>query len=272
MIKSVVPKYFAIWVMLTMGLVSADGSKRGPIKIFDGQPKVLVVHGYSTSFRWPDLLGKLIRERFGDSCPIVVRKATKGGTPIAGWMDVAVGTRKAPWIGILSPILQESGKTPVVVLAQQSLQRVFGDSYEGIRSGGDSIRIVQGSNVFERYCDLLLDEGADLIFVASHIYKHPMEPEIGNERLALARFLERGTPNVKAGPELWVPSKEVYPIYYAEDRLHPGPELESIIAQEWFRSLLVHDGLESVDTFREAEDVSRDVVPVQQRRRSLSNE
>ena len=36
--------------------VSAQQSSNRGLKLFDGEPKALVVNGYSTSFQWPKIL------------------------------------------------------------------------------------------------------------------------------------------------------------------------------------------------------------------------
>ena len=77
-----------------------------------------------------------------------------------------------------------------------------------------------------------------------HIYKHPMEPQIGNERLALAELMRRKVPGLVAGPDVWTPTKERYPQAFAADKVHPNNLGAEIMAQKWFETLLKHDGLE----------------------------
>ena len=67
-----------------------QGSDHG-IRIFDGKPKTIIVNGYSTSFHWPSLLQKELDEMHGGKRVLTVIPATKGGTPIAKWMDVETG-------------------------------------------------------------------------------------------------------------------------------------------------------------------------------------
>ena len=215
-------------------------------KILDGKPKRLVVHGYSTSYVWPGLLQKKLdryfQENGGGESPVRVESAVRGGTPVAGWIDVRTGEPKPPWAEITTPKLQ--GDTPVVVLCQQSLQRTYGPSAEGIRGPFDAERIHFGADAMEKYVKLLKKDGAGLIFYAYHIYKHPMEPAIGNERYALEALLKRGIPGVLAGPDVWAATKKSYPEAFTEDRLHPNDLGSEIMAQLWFETLLKHDGLE----------------------------
>ncbi|MHC4741763.1 MAG: alpha/beta hydrolase fold domain-containing protein [Planctomycetota bacterium] len=210
------------------------------IRIFDGKAKTIIVNGYSTSFKWPRLLQAKLDEFTGGERVLTVKPATKGGTPIARWMDIETGKPKKPWLDILRPRIQE-GDEPVIVLAQQSLQWCFGQRTEGIRDANDTERIKRGADVLEEYVGLLKEDGADLVFVAMHIYKHPMEPEIGNERLALAELLKRKIPNVHAGPDVWKPTKAYYPEAFAGDKVHPNDEGAEVMVRKWFETLLRHD-------------------------------
>jgi len=144
---------------------------------------------------------------------------------------------------VLRPRLRESEDKPVIVLAQQSLQWAFGDRRAGIRDADDAERIKQGADALEKYVRLLKKNGADLVFVAMHIYKHPMEPEIGNERLALAELIKRKIPDVHAGPDVWTPTKEKYPEAFARDKVHPNELGAALMAEKWFETLLKYDSL-----------------------------
>jgi hypothetical protein len=213
------------------------------IKILSGKPRLIVVNGYSTSFRWPKILqGKL--DRFFDGKRAVeVVSATRGGTPVAKWIDVKTGKPLPAWSRVTGA-LKRKGDRPAIVLAQQSLQWAFGDRRAGIRGPKDTEHIKQGADILEKYVRLFFRDGADLVFVAMHIYKHPMEPEIGNERLALAELAKRKIANFHAGPDVWTPTKAVYPRGFASDRVHPGDAANAIMAQLWFEALLKHDGLD----------------------------
>jgi len=226
-----------------VGVLVLAASAEAKMKIFDGQAKTLIVNGYSTSFKWPAVLQtKLDRYAWGKS-PIRVVPATKGGTPIAKWLDVKTGEPLKSYLQIVRPKLRaDSG--PVIVLAQQSLQWAFGERTAGIRSADDKERIAAGADVLEKYVKLLKKDGAELVFVAMHIYKHPMEPQIGNERLALAELMKRKIPGAAAGPDVWQPTKELYPKAFAADMVHPNALGTELMAQKWFETLLKYDGLE----------------------------
>ena len=231
-------------VLLTAVVLADESSKSSELKIFDGKPRLIVVNGYSTSFRWPDVLQRKLNKFAEGKNPIEVIKATRGGTPIAKWIDVTTGEPLEAWQHVRTA-LGKKGQRPAIVLAQQSLQWAFGRRIEGIRSERDADRIQQGADAIQKYAKLLLKDGADAVFIAMHIYKHPMEPEIGNERLALAEVMKRKIAAVHAGPDVWQPTKEHYPNAFARDKVHPNAIGAEIMAQKWFEALLAHDGLEA---------------------------
>ena len=180
---------------------------RPVLKIFSGAPRLIVVNGYSTSFQWPAMLQRKLDRYFEGKRVIEVKRALKGGSPIATWIDVETGKPLEPWKR-LRQALKAKGDRPAIVLAQQSLQGAFGRRRAGIRSKDDKERITRGTDILERYVRLFHADGADLVFVAMHIYKKPMEPEIGNERLALAELAKRKVPNFHPGPDVWTPDEQ----------------------------------------------------------------
>lgn len=230
-------------VVLMFGLVSPIlaqlSSVPTPAGLLDGTPRVLVVNGYSTSARWPRILQQKIDHLLRPGV-VEVRSAIKGGTPIAGWLDVDTGKRLRPWNQILQPNLQDDRNRPVVVLAQQSLQWVFDRRFEGIRDADDGERIQRGATALKIYADALLEDGADEVLIATHIYKHRMEPEIGNESFALDALLKRKPPQISRGPDVWTPTERNYPRVFARDRVHPNHLGSEIMAQLWFETLLSH--------------------------------
>lgn len=230
-------------LLLLIALSTVSATETEPFKIFSGEPRLIVVQGYSTSNHWPHLLRRKLDRLFGERHEIEVRSALRGGTPIAKWMDVQTDERLKPWIERIQPALKSKGERPAIVLCQQSLQWVFGERTQGIRDPDDAERIKFGADVIGSYVDHLLSDGADRIFIAMHIYKHPMEPEIGHERLALARYLARNVPQVHAGPDVWLPTRDHYPRAFDPDGLHPGSIGIEIMAQLWFETLLEHDDL-----------------------------
>jgi hypothetical protein len=70
-----------------------------------------------------------------------------------------------------------------------------------------------------------------------------MEPEIGNERLALAELMRRSPSGIFAGPDVWTPTSKQHPLAFDTDRVHPNYIGAEIMAHYWFKSLLAREGL-----------------------------
>lgn len=266
-------------LLITTAVFAAEPQAPPRQLVLDETPKLFVVNGYSTSFQWPRFLQRKLDRHFGRRV-IEVKSATKGGTPIAKWMDAQTGESLKPWIDVLRPALAATDERPRIVLAQQSLQWAFGSRGDGIRNSDDRQRIQQGANVLQKYAEELLKDGAQQVFIAMHIYKHPMEPEIGNERLALSELQERGIARVHAGPDVWEPTKKLYPKAFAQDGVHPNSIGSEVMAQHWFETLLEHDGLDVPEWSREETQqavagepqrpmAKRKPAPIGNRRRSV---
>ncbi len=214
------------------------------LKLFDRKPMIFVVNGYSTSFQWPAILQRKLDRYFEGRRFITVRSAVRGDTPIARWIDLATGQPAPAWEVVRPALARPNNTTPVVVLAQQSLQWVYGLRTAGIRDEKDAKRIKIGADALETYARRLHEDGADLVFIAMHIYKKPMEPAIGNERLALKALMERNVPFVAPGPDVWTPTSKLHPKAFARDGVHPNAIGAEVMAQHWFAALLGYDGLE----------------------------
>ena len=207
---------------------------------------MLIAHGYSTSAHWWAFLQHKIDRYMGgpDKRVVEVRLVNKGGTPIAKWMNVETGEPSRTWKQMFTPAIQaEKGKRPVIVLAQQSLQGVYGERTAGIRNKKDRERIERGADVIEQYGKRIVDDGAAAAIIAMHIYKITMEPEIGNERLALAELMRRSPSGIFAGPDVWTPTSRQHPLAFDTDRVHPNYIGAEIMAHYWFKSLLEREGL-----------------------------
>jgi hypothetical protein len=86
------------------------------IKIFSGEPRLLIVHGYSTSAHWWAFLQHKIDRYMGgpDKRLVEVRLINKGGTPIAKWMNIETGEPSPAWKQGFTPAIQgEKGKRPI---------------------------------------------------------------------------------------------------------------------------------------------------------------
>lgn len=224
------------------------------VKIFSGEPRLLIAHGYSTSAHWWAFLQRKIDRYMGgpEKRVVEVQLCNKGGTPIARWISVERGEPSPAWKQMLTPMIQrEKGKRPVIVLAQQSLQGVYGAFPEGIRSADDVERIQRGADAIERYAKCILDDGAAAVVIGMHIYKVGMEPEIGNERLALAELMKRKPARIYAGPDVWTPTSKQHPLAFDTDKRHPNYIGAEIMAHYWFKALLEREGLEVPDWSRQ---------------------
>lgn len=236
-----------------LGIDEGHKVRSTDVKIFSGLPRLLIVHGYSTSAHWWAFLQRKIDRYMGgpDNRVVEVQLCNKGGTPIARWMDIETGEPSPAWKRMFTPVIQaEKGKRPVIVLAQQSLQGVYGERGAGIRNKDDHERIKRGADVIEQYGKRILDDGAAAAIIAMHIYKITMEPEIGNERLALAELMRREPVGILAGPDVWTPTSKQHPLAFETDKVHPNYIGAEIMAHYWFKSLLEREGLEVPDWSR----------------------
>jgi hypothetical protein len=222
------------------GTTDSPPAAIGPSQVFTGEDRVFVVNGYSTSREWPGILQRKLDRYFDGDRPIEVVNTWESGSPIDDWIDTDTDERTALWEETLAPALDRD--VPVVALAQQSLQGVYGDYSVGIRGPDDDERIQRGADAIGTYARLLLEDGADHAVVATHIYKVGREPEIGNERLALEALLERDPGGVSGGPDVWEPTKNHHPGAFAEDKVHPNSVGAEIMAHYWFERLLELDG------------------------------
>ena len=80
-----------------------DGASKKGFKVFDGMPKRIIVNGYSTSFHWPKILQRKLDRYLKGKRVLEVSSVTKGGTPIAKWIDPRTGEPLSPWIDRLRP-------------------------------------------------------------------------------------------------------------------------------------------------------------------------
>ena len=234
-----------IGVMFIVSGVSVHkSSAQGvPPELFSGERRVFVANGYSTTRNWPAVLQRKIDRYYDGQRVIEVVNTYRSGTPIAKWIDVNTGERLSKWKKYLQPVLEEENQSPVIVLAQQSLQWVFSeDRLVGIEGAQDVSRIEQGADAIELYTTLAKEDGADLVFLATHIYKMGSEPQIENEKYALEAVLAREIDGLYRGPDVWTPTSINFPIAFARDLIHPNQVGDEIMAHFWFTRLLEFDG------------------------------
>lgn len=216
----------------------------GPV--LDASEKSMVVVGYSTSYVWPTMLQDMLDEHAGGDRVYHVLNAVIGGSPIGRWIAAPESEDYQETYGAMlrdffGPDARLRGDlpAPTVAIVQQSLQRTptpetrLGpvhdiDDPEGIRIGADALEKLAGQ---------LHDDGIERAYFGMHIYKEGYEPEISNERFALAALMERGHGFVFAGPDVWSPTAREHPEAFTEDRLHPNERGMRIMAEEWYRAL-----------------------------------
>ena len=222
----------------------AATTNAGPV--LDGSEKSLVVVGYSTSYVWPAMLQDMLDEHAGGDRVYHVLNAVIGGSPMGRWIAAPESEDYQETYGVMlrdffgpDARLRGALPAPTVAIIQQSLQRTptpetrLGpvhdlDDTEGIRIGADAL---------EKLASQLRDDGIERSYFGMHIYKEGYEPEIGNERFALAALMERGHDFVFAGPDVWSPTLREHPAAFTEDRLHPNERGMRIMAEEWYRAL-----------------------------------
>jgi len=217
-----------------------------PPGVVDGTPKSFLVTGYSTSNSpsdrpWPAILQEMLNLHAGNENTYFVFKHTVGGTPIAGWTNICrdgshIRDAVSYYIDPATRIPEEMPDASIM-LAQQSLQRAFGDCRDpktGVEGPGDTARIKLGAHAIGLYANPFLEAGIEKVYMAMHIYKTGGFPlDLYGERWALARAISE-TKNLLPGPELFGITKKMHPEGFAEDGKHPGPAVATIMAVYWY--------------------------------------
>ncbi|MHC4384343.1 MAG: DUF3179 domain-containing (seleno)protein [Planctomycetota bacterium] len=211
--------------------------------LLDDKEKSFVVIGYSTSYAWPDMLQEMLDEHAGGERLYHVLNAVVGGAAVERWIaDPSTNEYQRTVTAMLRDYfgaearLRGEAPEPTIALCQQSLQ--FTGSTRGPVAGADDVEGIRlGADALETMAKRLHDLGLQRLYIGMHIYKRPVEPEVGNERLALAALLERGLPYVYEGPDVWTPTRDRYPECFAEDGLHPNELGMKIMAEGWYRTI-----------------------------------
>ncbi len=228
--------------LLTFTAVLPASAQNTP-ELFTGERRLVVANGYSTTRHWPDVLQRKLNRYYNGEQIMEVVNTYESGTPIAKWIDLDAGERDSKWKKTLQPVLESETQHPVILLAQQSLQWAFSeDRLEGIEGPEDAARIETGADAIQMYVDFAKEDGADVVFMAMHIYKWDVEPQIENEKYALEAALNRGISEFYAGPDNWTPMKDNFPLAYAKDWHHPNEIGDEIMAHFWFARMLEFDG------------------------------
>ncbi len=233
---------------------SIDGPRSAAVKRgeLDGREKTILVNGYSTSYAWPAMLQDMLDEHAGGRRVYHVANSVIGGAPVETWI-AEPGTRDHERTVVAmerdftgsNPLLLGDAPAPTIAICQQSLQ-LTGDQRGPVKTEYDMASAELGADAMEELALLLRDHGIERVYIATHIYKAPVEPEVGNERIALRRLLSRGHDFIHAGPDVWAPTKEAFPDAFEEDELHPNEMGMKIMAEGWYRSLAGEEAKESV--------------------------
>ncbi len=236
-------------ILVTGALIFTGGgaAQAAPATELDGTEKSVVVVGYSTSYVWPQMLQDMLDDHAGGKRKYHVLNAVIGGAPVAHW-SAEFGSKEykrtmdAMTRDFFGPDARLRGNAPdpakggAVVIAQQSLQ-LTRDDRGPVKTEYDMVGAEMGADEMEKMSLRLRGLGIDRVYIAMHIYKEPVEPEVGNERIALNRLLSRGLDFVSPGPDIWSVTKACYPGCFIDDKLHPNDLGYKLMAEHWYRTL-----------------------------------
>ncbi len=214
-------------------------------RLFDGNEKTIVFVGYSTSYRWPNILESMINRPFQDQIVYHVMNAAAGGAPVGTWI-AQPGTRDyrrsyermlRDWFLPLKGREQMKGRRrfpnvprPTIALLQQSLQ-LTSPIIEGPE---DRENIRKGADAMQKLCERLREDGVELIFLTTHIYKFTHEPQVEHEKYALDELLRRDLPYVWPGPDVWTPTRGRWPeVFTQPDQVHLNKLGDGLVASLW---------------------------------------
>ncbi|MEW6320500.1 MAG: hypothetical protein AB1635_05370 [Acidobacteriota bacterium] len=253
---------------LLVGLTAACGSPAGPARdaapttgspattggrLLDGQEKTFVFVGYSTSYRWPNILELQLNRQFEDQIVYHVMNAAEGGAPVGTWI-AEPGTRDyqrsyermlRDWFLPMPSRPDMQGRrrfpnvpAPTIALLQQSLQL----STPLIQGPDDVENIRKGADAMQALVERLHGDGVQLVFLTTHIYKYTHEPEVEHEKYALAELLSRKIPYLWPGPDVWTATKARWPeVFTQPDQVHLNRLGDGLDATLWYQHLLRFD-------------------------------
>ena len=220
--------------------------------VLDGKEKTMVVVGYSTSYKWPEILLTMLDEHTGKTGVYHIANASVGGSPMAAWLGLrGPRGRMRSFDKMVRDYfdpgdLLKGAPRPTIALCQQTLQFIFGPKVAGIRGPDDTVRIKKGADTFFDLATQLNELGVESVYISTHIYKVTMEPVIKNEKYAIRALLNRNIPYIRQGPDLWMPTKEIFPEGVANDRVNPNEKGARVMAVHWYRVLAGEDAKESI--------------------------
>ena len=251
---SLLPCSFAILAFVSLATLPVGGESATPEGLlFDGDEKTFVFVGYSTSYRWPNILESMMNRASDHQIVYHLMNAAAGGAPVGTWV-AEPGTRDyqrsyermlKDWFLPLDQRADMEGRRrlpnvprPTVALLQQSLQIT-----SPIIQGPDDIaNIKAGADAMEKLVRRLHADGVELIFLTTHIYKYTHEPQVEHEKYALAELLKRDLPYVWPGPDVWTPTLEQWPrVFTQPDQVHLNKLGDALDARLWYEHLLRYD-------------------------------
>ncbi len=243
----------ALLVLGSCGSSYRTGGVQGAAdSVLGGDTRSILVNGYSTSYAWPEMLQDMLDAHAGGQRKYFVVNSVIGGAPVETWIAATGSQDHTRTIVALErdflgpdPRLLGDAPRPTIVICQQSLQ-LTGDQRGPVKAAHDMAGAELGADALEALGKRLHAYGMERVYIATHIYKKPVEPEVGNERVALARLLSRGIEYIEAGPDVWEPTRRAYPGCFEDDGLHPNEGGMKIMAEGWYRTLAGEDAREDV--------------------------
>ncbi|MDP1569313.1 MAG: hypothetical protein Q8L86_04855 [Vicinamibacterales bacterium] len=243
---------------------AAPGRDASGGRLFDGQEKTFVFVGYSTSYRWPNILELMMNRQFDDQINYHMMNAAEGGAPVGTWI-AEPGTRDyqrsyermlRDWFLPLASRPDMEGRrrlpnipAPTIAVLQQSLQL----STPLIEGPDDAENIKKGADAMQQLVERLHADGVELIFLTTHIYKYTHEPEVEHEKYALAELLSRKIPYVWPGPDVWTATKARWPeVFTQPDQVHLNELGDGLDARLWYDHLRRYDRGELEQTLESA--------------------
>lgn len=235
------------------GVLAPRGSLDGAAdRILPEEEASVLVVGYSTSYAWPAKLQQMLDEHAGGERRWHVLNAVVGGAPVEHWIAPEGDANHERTIGAMrrdfldpNAHLRGGAPAPHLAICQQSLQLTL-DQRGPVKSEHDMVGAELGADALEEMALRLRDLGLETVVIGMHIYKRPVEPEVGNERIALARLMERGHGFIVEGPDTWTTTRDEFPDCFEDDGLHPNERGTKLMAEAWYRALLGSDADEAV--------------------------
>ena len=230
--------------------------------------------GDSTSLVWPTMLQDMLDAHAGKAGFYRVHGAALGESWIGAWTARAASAPRAFDAMVedyFSPDAEQSDEpAPTIALCQVSLQGVC-DARGPVKTEHDMAGAEMGADVLEELALRLRALGLERVVLTTHVYEHADEPEVGLERVALARFLERDQDFVEAGPDVWAATREYWPDAYDADGMHLNEFGIKVVAEAWYRALAGPEADEAVVQELYAKDYDVEALAREARRRDRAN-